>query len=148
MNTEECNLYLKVNKNELLEKNILVEYWNLNKNGYYYPIFVKFVIPEEIEQEEFNNKILQKSINHNIAREIKFSMQKSFSRTSIKSNTIEKVKTIYCSQTFHYKNEGVACYDRINYFKRYISKYKASITFKYDDSIKKIVCFANENTSL
>ena len=137
MNTEEHELCLKAAAEERSTKRVVAEHWEPSANGHHHPLFVGFVIPEEMESEDFNEKILKKLNEHNEAKGIEFATRQSRARFQKRKNCIEISKTVSCSHSLRCKNEEEVRHNRINRSKRYTSNCKAGITFKCSANTKK-----------
>ena len=103
MNPEEHELYLKATTEELSTKRVVAEHWETNSNGRNHPLFVEFVVSEEMESESFNEKFLKKLNEHNETKGIEFATRHSCQRLFIKKNSIEILKTVSCSHSLRWK---------------------------------------------
>ena len=80
MSPEECELFLSINEQEHCRKRILFEYWNPNRNGRHNPLCENYVIPEEMEPCDFNNKTLKFLNEHMATKGVELRTQQSNER--------------------------------------------------------------------
>ena len=55
----------------------MVEHWEPNENGGHHPLFFGFIMPEEMEPEDFNEKVMKRLNEHNEIIGIEFATRQS-----------------------------------------------------------------------
>ena len=95
-------------------------------------------MPEEMESEDFNEKVLKKLNEHNDTKGVEFSTMQCRQRFFKKKTSIEIIKIVSCSHSLRCKNEEEVRHDMIDRSKRHTDDCKTGFMFKNLATTKKL----------